>query len=252
MKKKRRELLKKKKKKFSEEEEKTKLAEEEEKKRNEEAEQKKVHEESEKKRIAEEEETKKKIEEEKEIQDIPTEVSREISETKEVQKEEKQPNVDQQEEKESPQLEQQQISRVTDILYVGSEVASRNKELLLSYGITHIINCAGSVAPNYYEDTFVYKTLQLRDSPKEDVLEIFTHVVQFIDNASANGGRVFVHCQRGVSRGPTIALSYIMWSQRLTYKQAYPIMKQSRSVCCPNPGFVFQLLEWEHFFLKVC
>jgi len=150
------------------------------------------------------------------------------------------------------ELEQQQISKVTDILYVGSEVASRNKELLLSYGITHIINCAGSVAPNCYEDTFIYKTLQLRDSPKEDVLEIFTHVVQFIDNASANGGRVFVHCQRGVSRGPTIALSYIMWSQRLTYKQAYPIMKQSRSVCCPNPGFVFQLLEWEHFFLKVC
>jgi len=151
------------------------------------------------------------------------------------------------------ELDQQQISKVNDSLYVGSEITAKNKDLLISYGITHIVNCAGSVARNYYEETFIYKTLQLRDSPKEDVLKIFTDVVKFIDNAVANGGRVFVHCQRGVSRGPTIALSYIMWSQHLTYKEAYPIMKQSRSVCCPNPGFVFQLLEWEHFFLKsVC
>jgi len=148
------------------------------------------------------------------------------------------------------EFDQQQISKVTEFLFVGSEVVSRNKDLLLSYGITHIINCAGNVAPNYHEEAFVYKTLQLRDSPKEDVLKIFTDVVKFIDGAIGNGGRVFVHCQRGVSRGPTVALSYIMWSQHLTYKEAYPIMKQSRSVCCPNPGFVFQLLEWEHYFVK--
>jgi len=148
-------------------------------------------------------------------------------------------------------LDQQQISRVTDFLFVGSEMVAKEIDLLLSYGITHIVNCAGTVSPNYFEGTFIYKKLQLRDSPKEDVLKIFTDVVHFIDDAVVNGGKVFVHCQRGVSRGPTIALSYLMWSKKLTYKEAYPVMKQARSVCCPNPGFVFQLLEWEQCFLKV-
>lgn len=139
-----------------------------------------------------------------------------------------------------------QCSRVTDFLFVGSENVARQKELLLQHGITHVVNCSGVTSPNFYEDTFNYKTLKLNDSPKEDVLQLFKEVVAYINEAVAKGGRVFIHCQRGVSRGPTIALSYLMWQRNLSYEEAYPLLKSARSVCCPNPGFVFQLLEWEH------
>jgi protein-tyrosine phosphatase len=139
-----------------------------------------------------------------------------------------------------------QCSKVTEFLYVGSENIARQKDLLLEKGITHIVNCSATTSPNFFEDTFTYMTLKLNDSPKEDVLQLFKEVVAFITLAVANSGRIFIHCQRGVSRGPTIALSYLMWERGLTYEEAYPLMKSARSVCCPNPGFVFQLLEWEH------
>jgi protein-tyrosine phosphatase len=139
-----------------------------------------------------------------------------------------------------------QCSKVTEFLFVGSENVARQKELLLEKGITHIVNCSGATSPNFYEDTFSYMTLKLNDSPKEDVLQLFKQVVAYITKAVESGGRVFIHCQRGVSRGPTIALSYLMWQRHLSYEEAYPLMKSARSVCCPNPGFVFQLLEWEH------
>jgi len=139
-----------------------------------------------------------------------------------------------------------QCSKVTEFLYVGSENVARKKDLLKEKGVTHIVNCSGTTSPNFYEDSFKYKTLKLNDSPKEDVLQLFRDVASFITEAIENGGKVFIHCQRGVSRGPTIALSYLMWERGLSYEEAYPLMKQARSVCCPNPGFVFQLLEWEH------
>jgi len=139
-----------------------------------------------------------------------------------------------------------QCSKVTEFIFVGSENVARKKDLLLEKGITHVVNCSGTTSPNFYEDLFKYKTLKLNDSPKEDVLQLFRDVAEFITNAVENGGRVFIHCQRGVSRGPTIALSYIMWEKGMSYEEAYPLMKKARSVCCPNPGFVFQLLEWEH------
>jgi len=139
-----------------------------------------------------------------------------------------------------------QCSKVTEFLFVGSENVARQKDLLLEKGITHIVNCSGTTSPNFYEDTFKYMTLKLNDSPKEDVLQLFKQVVAYITEAVENGGHVFIHCQRGVSRGPTIALSYLMWQRGLSYEEAYPLMKSARSVCCPNPGFVFQLLEWEH------
>jgi len=139
-----------------------------------------------------------------------------------------------------------QCSKVTEFLFVGSENVARQKDLLLQHGISHIVNCSGATSPNFFEDTFNYKTLKLNDSPKEDVLQLFREVVGYITEAVDKGGRVFIHCQRGVSRGPTIALSYLMWQRGLSYEEAYPLMKSARSVCCPNPGFVFQLLEWEH------
>jgi len=139
-----------------------------------------------------------------------------------------------------------QISQITESLFAGSEYNAQERDVLLNLKITHIVNCCGKIVPNFFEDTFVYKKLELNDTGDEDVLNLFNEVVSFIDSAIASGGKVFVHCQRGVSRAPTFVLSYIMWHQHLTYEQAYRVVKVARNCCCPNPGFAFQLVEWEN------
>jgi len=143
-----------------------------------------------------------------------------------------------------------QISQVTEYLFVGSEACAKDLLMLKNLKITHIINCAGKSSPNFFEDSFIYKKLCLNDAPDENVLHHFNEVVQFVDQCLQQGGKIFIHCQRGVSRGPTIALSYIMWNMKLTYSEAYSVIKKARSITCPNPGFVFQLLEWEQHCCK--
>ena len=55
-------------------------------------------------------------------------------------------------------------------------------------GITHVLNCAGMVCPNYFPDDFVYRTLWLSDGKTENIQSHFYHVLDFMDDAIENGG----------------------------------------------------------------
>lgn len=54
-------------------------------------------------------------------------------------------------------------------LYLGSDFLARDKDLLVEYGITHIINSAGDYSPNYYNENFKYLTFHLKDHPRENI-----------------------------------------------------------------------------------
>ena len=56
---------------------------------------------------------------------------------------------------------EQQCSKVLDFLYLGGDHVARNRSILTSAGITHILNCVGYVCPEYFPDDFTYKTLWL-------------------------------------------------------------------------------------------
>lgn len=61
----------------------------------------------------------------------------------------------------------------------------------------------------------------------------------------AEGGKVLVHCEAGISRSPTICMAYIMKTQRLRLEQAFDIIRQQRAIVSPNFGFMGQLLQFE-------
>ena len=54
-----------------------------------------------------------------------------------------------------------ECSKITDDLYLGSQTVSADKPLLRSTGITHILNCAGSICPEYFPGEFVYRYFYL-------------------------------------------------------------------------------------------
>ena len=90
-------------------------------------------------------------------------------------------------------------SKVSEVLYVGSDTVARDKQLLLENKITHVLNAAGVACKNYHEadGTFVYKTLHLFDSPREDISPMLYAAVEFIDAAIEGGGRVECVAKRG-------------------------------------------------------
>ncbi|EQC39372.1 hypothetical protein SDRG_03574 [Saprolegnia diclina VS20] len=136
-------------------------------------------------------------------------------------------------------------SRVTDFLYVGGAVVAAKHETLLGHGITHIINCAGTVTPDYFPHLFSYYHLRLRDHATQDIHRHFYNVFHFIDAAREANGKVFVHCVKGISRSPTMAIAYLMAREQLGLYPALERVRASRPVIDPNAGFIFQLNEWD-------
>ncbi|KAG9415187.1 hypothetical protein AC1031_008628 [Aphanomyces cochlioides] len=136
-------------------------------------------------------------------------------------------------------------SQVTDFLFVGGAVVAAQREVLEGHGITHVINCAASVTPNFFPRDFDYFNLRLRDHATQDIHQHFYNIFQFIDAARADHGKVFIHCVKGISRSPTMAIAYLMAREHLSLYPALELVRASRPVIDPNAGFIFQLSEWD-------
>ncbi|CAI5721301.1 unnamed protein product [Peronospora destructor] len=136
-------------------------------------------------------------------------------------------------------------SKLTDFLYIGGAVVAKNKSLLIKKGITHVINCAASVAPASFPDDFCYFNMRLRDHASQDIARHFYSIFDFIERARKCGGRIFLHCVKGISRSPTMAIAYMMWYKNIGMREALDFVRQARPIVDPNAGFIFQLTEWE-------
>ncbi|XP_042487436.1 protein-tyrosine-phosphatase MKP1-like isoform X2 [Macadamia integrifolia] len=136
-----------------------------------------------------------------------------------------------------------ECSRITDHIYLGSDAVARNREILRQNGITHVLNCVGFVCPEYFRNDLVYKTLWLHDSPSEDITSILYDVFDYFEDVQEHGGRVLVHCCKGVSRSTALVIAYLMWRDGQSFEDAFQHVKAARGVTNPNMGFACQLLQ---------
>lgn len=136
----------------------------------------------------------------------------------------------------SPEIDQ----IVYNKLYLGNYDTARTKEVLDKYKITHILIC-GKYMEKHFEDSFGYLQLDLEDIIEEDITRFFEVCYNFIQNS----GRVFIHCNAGVSRSPSIVISYIMKKNNVSFKEAYEYVKSCRPCIFPNESFVEQLKSYE-------
>ena len=57
--------------------------------------------------------------------------------------------------------------------------------------------------------------IPIADSTDSDMYQYFPEIEQFLDRVVRKRGKVIVHCKAGVSRAPTVVLSYLMKSRRV-------------------------------------
>lgn len=133
---------------------------------------------------------------------------------------------------------------ILPFLYLGSAYHASRKDMLDMLGITALINVSAN-CPNHFEDSFLYKSIPVEDNHKADISSFFNEAIEFIDSVRNKGGRVFVHCQAGISRSATICLAYLMRTNRVKLDEAFEFVKQRRSIISPNFSFMGQLLQFE-------
>lgn len=133
---------------------------------------------------------------------------------------------------------------ILPFLYLGSAYHASRKDMLDMLGITALINVSSN-CPNHFEDHYLYKSIPVEDNHKANISSWFNEAIEFIDSIRNNGGRVFVHCQAGISRSATICLAYLMRTNRVKLEEAFEFVKQRRSIISPNFSFMGQLLQFE-------
>ncbi|XP_036607873.1 dual specificity protein phosphatase 1 [Trichosurus vulpecula] len=133
---------------------------------------------------------------------------------------------------------------ILPFLYLGSAYHASRKDMLDALGITALINVSSN-CPNHFEDHYQYKSIPVEDNHKADISSWFNEAIDFIDSIKNAGGRVFVHCQAGISRSATICLAYLMRTNRVKLDEAFEFVKQRRSIISPNFSFMGQLLQFE-------
>lgn len=127
-------------------------------------------------------------------------------------------------------------------LYVSGREPAENRDTLREHGITHVVNCASAAVPSPFD--LEYLDLAMNDDVFEDVAWFVYVTLDFVDKCWDAGGRVLVHCVRGVSRSCALAIACVMVRTMASYADAYAAVRLCRPVCDPNSGFAAQLVAW--------
>ena len=71
--------------------------------------------------------------------------------------------------------------KITDRLYLGHSLHSKDKTIIQKYTISHIVNVASN-CDNHFPEDFTYYNCYLDDSNNEDIKSHFNETTQFIGN----------------------------------------------------------------------
>ena len=135
------------------------------------------------------------------------------------------------------------ISKITDKIYLGDIDGAREVNYLKQEKITHIISLAGKIfSPEYEEGLFKRKIIDIIDFEDENIFQYFKDCIQFIESAK----KIYIHCMAGVSRSATIVIAYIMWKEHKNYNDAFNFVKNKRKLIMPNMGFTLQLKYFDN------
>lgn len=152
-----------------------------------------------------------------------------------------------------PEKNENEMDEICPSLWLGSLVHPKD---LRNLGFTHVVSVI-SDRELYPSDTLDYTSLCVKrividDHSDSPIADYFPECSEFIRNALLSGGKIYVHCQMGRSRSPTIVIAYLMRyglslekEEQMSYRNAYEYVRSKRWNICPNLGFVISLRNYE-------
>eukprot|EP00475_Leptophrys_vorax_P001372 TRINITY_DN10729_c0_g1_i3.p1 TRINITY_DN10729_c0_g1~~TRINITY_DN10729_c0_g1_i3.p1 ORF type:complete len:316 (-),score=104.84 TRINITY_DN10729_c0_g1_i3:704-1651(-) len=106
-------------------------------------------------------------------------------------------------------------------LYLGSMGHARKSEIMEKCQVKGILNCAKE-APDFFPKSIKYLDLNLTDDDSQVLTdEILNRAFDFIDEQLSKGN-VLIHCVSGVSRAPTMCMSYLVARKDFELEEAAP------------------------------
>lgn len=137
----------------------------------------------------------------------------------------------------------ERFSNISDYLHVGGQYLPRGWRRLKNRGVNAVINmrsefddAQAGIAPAQY----LHLPTVDNTAPR---LEDLREGVEFIERILKQGGEVYVHCEAGVGRAPTMAAAYLV-SQGMKPTAAWDLLRDRRPFIRPTLQQVEQIEEF--------
>lgn len=142
-------------------------------------------------------------------------------------------------------------SQVTPEILVGPQYNGAGKRKLEQLGIAYGVNLRqefDDAAHGLALANYCYLPTIDDDAPSMEHLE---SGVQFIEQAVAQGGKVYIHCAGGVGRAPTMAAAYFM-AQGKSLAEALALIRRVRPFISITPVQMDQLERFQDQIRQAC
>ena len=119
------------------------------------------------------------------------------------------------------------ISKINDFIYLGTNACCQIhfKQELLDKGITADISLEKeNLDKPWGVDYFLWLPTADHTAPSNDQLKVGIDVIKRLVKENK---KVFVHCQNGHGRGPTLVIAYFI-SEGMSFEEAETFVKKSR------------------------
>ena len=126
-----------------------------------------------------------------------------------------------------------EYSKITNYIYLGTNQCCQVhfKKELLKRGITADISLEKEkIDAPFGVDYYLWLPVKDHAAPSQKQLKIG---IDFIEDLIKNKIKVYIHCQRGHGRAPTLVAAYLV-SKGKTVEQAVDFIKKKRPVIHPN------------------
>jgi len=139
-------------------------------------------------------------------------------------------------------------TKIQENLYLGDAQSSLNKDFLREKNITAIVTVMADIHPYRFVPDYAhfrFHHIPIHDKLDVNICEHIYQCIEFIQKCHADGINVYVHCAMGISRSVSFVIAYLMQTHKITFKDAYKIVKERRPQAEPNLSFAYQLDAFE-------
>jgi protein tyrosine phosphatase (PTP) superfamily phosphohydrolase (DUF442 family) len=144
------------------------------------------------------------------------------------------------------QPKQLNYSDITPQIAVGGAFRKRQIKRLKQHGVTAVVDCRLEAEDD--PDALAEAGIDFLHVPTLDRYGFtFAQMQQGVDwvlDQTAEGGRVFLHCEHGVGRGPLMACAVLV-AQGYTAPEALRAVRKARWQALPNDRQLAALLDFE-------